>query len=143
MTATHLLLLALTLLAVFLALGWWWSSRRWSRASRRRNARARRGEARAERLLVQAGYEILDRQVSATWTMVIDGEAVAVSVRADLWVKRGDLCYVAEVKTGRAAPDPTLPATRRQLLEYWIAFEPDGLLLVDAESGEIFEIEVE
>lgn len=142
MSASQALILALLALVLALALGWWRASRRWSRASRRRNQRAQRGEAEAERLLEEAGYEILDRQVPATWTMIVDGEPIEVGVRADLWVGRGDLRFVAEVKTGRAAPDPTLPATRRQLLEYQVAFEPDGLLLVDAEAGEILEIEL-
>lgn len=137
-----LLVLLLLLLAAALALGWWRAARRWSRASRRRNALAQRGEEAALRLLEAEGYEILDRQVPAFWTMVVDGEPVDVHVRADFWVARGERRYVAEVKTGRAAPDPTLPATRRQLLEYQIAFEPDGLLLVDAEEGRVVEIEL-
>ncbi len=78
----------------------------------------------------------------AVWTMWIDGEPVEVGVRADLWVGLGERRYVAEVKTGGRAPDPTHPATRRQLLEYRVAFEPDGLLLVDAEEGRIILVEL-
>jgi hypothetical protein len=32
------------------------------------------------------------------------------------------------------------PPTRRQLLEYWFVFEPDGLLLVDVEAGVVSAI---
>ena len=45
--------------------------------------------------------------------------------------------FVAEVKTGSRAPDPTLPATRRQLLEYTFVFGVDRVLLVDAQAGVI------
>lgn len=135
-----ILVLLLAALALILALGWWASARRAGVASRRRNRRAQRGEADAEALLEAAGYTVLERQVGAWTVMVVDGEEVEVSVRADLWVGRGSRRYVAEVKTGRAAPDPTLPATRRQLLEYQLVFRPDGLLLVDVEAGEVHEV---
>ena len=36
------------------------------------------------------------------------------------------LACVAEVKTGRLAPRIDTPATRRQLLEYRLAFDVDG-----------------
>jgi hypothetical protein len=32
-------------------------------------------------------------------------------------------------------------ATRRQLLEYRLAFDVDGVLLVDVETGEVSEVE--
>lgn len=135
-----ILVLLLALLALILGLGWWWTARRAGRASRARNRRALRGESDAERLLEEAGYEVLERQVSAWTVMVVDGDEIEVAVRADLWVGRGSRRYVAEVKTGRSAPDPTLPATRRQLMEYQLVFEPDGLLLVDVEAGAIPEV---
>jgi hypothetical protein len=49
--------------------------------------------------------------------------------------------YIAEVKTGRAAVRLDTAATRRQLLEYRVAFDVDGVLLVDAEAGEIRLVE--
>ena len=73
----------------------------------------------------------------------VDGEPVDVRVRADLLVARDGLRYVAEVKTGGQAPDPTYPPTRRQLLEYMLVFEPDGLLLVNPDEGTITEAEYE
>ena len=83
--------------------------------------------------------EVADDSVNTEW--VNDGEEVEVAVRADLWVGRGSRRFVAEVKTGSMAPDPTRSATRRQLLEYLLVFEPDGLLLVDVEEGLIHEID--
>ncbi|HET9625604.1 MAG TPA: hypothetical protein VFP84_29760, partial [Kofleriaceae bacterium] len=44
---------------------------------------------------------------------------------------------VAEVKTGEVAPRLATAATRRQLLEYLVAFGVDGVLLVCPELGTI------
>ncbi len=48
---------------------------------------------------------------------------------------------VAEVKTGERAPSLTTAATRRQLLEYAVAYGADGVLLVDPEAGAIREVD--
>ena len=64
-----------------------------------------------------------------------------VELRADLLVERDGMRFIAEVKTGERAPDPSFPPTRRQLLEYRLAFDPYGVLLVDVEAGEIFEVD--
>jgi hypothetical protein len=47
---------------------------------------------------------------------------------------------VVEVKTGALAPKIETSATRRQMLEYRVAFDVDGVLLVDAESGTVHEV---
>ena len=60
--------------------------------------------------------------------------------RADYLVARNVERYVAEVKTGRLAPRIDTATTRRQLLEYRLAFDVDGVLLVDAESAKVHRI---
>jgi hypothetical protein len=98
-------------------------------------------------LLEGCGFRILERQVTTTWTLTIDGEAHEVRSRADLLVEartrsrfpRGTR-YIAEVKTGDLAPDPRRPATRRQLMEYLMAFDVDGVLLVDMEQGNVHHV---
>jgi hypothetical protein len=72
--------------------------------------------------------------------MVVDGESVPVTVRADYLVVRAGRRYVAEVKTGSTAPSAHHVATRRQLLEYRHAFEVDGVLLVDPEEDSVSEV---
>ncbi|AUX25799.1 hypothetical protein SOCEGT47_063510 [Sorangium cellulosum] len=114
----------------------------WQRArQRRRLDRSRQqgaaGEARAEALLCELGYTILGRQVAVSYGVQIDGEPVTVGLRADYVVSQGDRRYVAEVKTGRLAPRIDTPATRRQLLEYRLAFDVDGVLLVDADTRRV------
>jgi Holliday junction resolvase-like predicted endonuclease len=111
-----------------------------SRASKRRVHRAQQGERQAVALLQAAGYRVLEQQLRGRWWIEVDGEQHPVDVIADLLVERDGWSYIAEVKTGELATDPTRPATRRQLLEYLLAFEPDGLLLVDMDQGTIHDI---
>lgn len=108
--------------------------------ARRRMKRARRGETRAEKLLRKRGYRVEGRQVPTRFTFHVDGTPRDVELRADLLVRRSGRRYVAEVKTGTLAPDPGHRATRRQLLEYAVAFDADGLLLVDADRGNVHEV---
>lgn len=137
-------LLALTLAALALLALWVLAlSRRGSTRSRARVRRAQRGEEAAEALLEDEGYTVVERQAPGSWSLRLDGEEFEVQVRADLIVEREGLRYVAEVKTGSLATDPLYPPTRRQLLEYWVAFEPDGLLLIDVEAGRIIEVELD
>jgi len=133
------------LAAAFLAivshylLGRW---RRWQAgvAARRRGARAVQGEREAEHLLGRLGYAVVARQVSLEWAIACDGEDHPVDLRADLLVERDGRRYVAEVKTGISAPLLTNAATRRQLLEYCVAYQVDAALLVDVEAERVREV---
>jgi hypothetical protein len=99
------------------------------------------GEVRAEALLRRRGFTILGRQVPVTYGLGVDGHPVHVDLRADYVVAEGGRRYVAEVKTGAFAPRIETPATRRQLLEYRIAFAVDGVLLVDAEAERVRRVD--
>ncbi len=124
--------LAILAFLVAFLLGWqafrWWRS--WQ--VRRQARRARRGEHRAEQLLAAEGYRVIDTQVRAPITWYLGAEVHEGFVQADLLVARGRRRYVAEVKTGRAGSEPDAE-TRRQLLEYHLAFPVHGVLLVDVE----------
>jgi hypothetical protein len=114
---------------------------RGSRRARRRAARAGAGEEDAAALLRRAGFRIVARQARTWWTPIVDGEPHEIELRADYLVEaRGEL-LVAEVKTGDEAPSLATAATRRQLLEYHVAFAVDGVLLVCPERGSIHRIE--
>lgn len=110
------------------------------RALRLRADHAALGERRAEAILEALGFTVVGRQVVAMSCVSVDGAPVAFEVRADLVVARGARTFVAEVKTGAVAPRIESPATRRQLLEYHVAFEADGVLLVDADRGTVREV---
>lgn len=131
---------ALAVLLAVALLGWWRARGRVGRANRARGRRARRAENEAERWLERQGYAVLERQVTGRWDLAVDGELQQVTCRADLLLMRGGRVYVADVKTGEEAPNPALPATRRQLLEYLLAFDADGALVVDMRGRRIYEV---
>jgi hypothetical protein len=132
-------LAALVALVQTARLMWARASRAW--ALRDRAARGAEGEVRAERLLRAAGYAIVARQATGSWTVHADGAPLEVDLRADYLVARDGRRFVAEVKTGRLAPRLETAATRRQLLEYRFAFDVDGVLLVDADAERVSAIE--
>ncbi len=142
MTETWLVGVALCIGFIITVVVWRWGTRlRASRVAQRRSHRAQRGEQAAETLLREGGYIILGRQVSHTWPIRCDGAIHLVKLRADMIVEHSGQHYVAEVKTGAKAPQITTPATRRQLLEYRMAYDVDGVLLVDVEAWQIIHIE--
>lgn len=112
-----------------------------SRRARRRARIAVAAETAAERLLVRHGYAILDRQVRLIWTPLLDGEPVPTELRLDLLVAKAGEVLAAEVKSGTEAPRLETAATRRQLLEYRVAFAVDGVLLVEPAAGSIRRVD--
>jgi Holliday junction resolvase-like predicted endonuclease len=127
------------LVALFSILMALWISRvlrnwRGSWRARRRAGRAGRGEDVAADLLEDAGYTVVERQARVLWGPLLDGEVQLCELRADYLVEAAGELLVAEVKTGELAPSLETAATRRQLLEYHVAFAVDGVLLVSPEK---------
>lgn len=109
----------------------------------RRSVLGNRAEQAAVRLLLRHGYQVIQARPVATAHIIVDGKRAEGVLRGDWLVSRRGFRFVAEVKsTGRAA-DPTLPETRRQLLEYWLCHPDCGLLLVDTDALTIQEIRFE
>jgi len=119
----------------------WLRGVRGSWVARKRAARAGAGEGDAAVLLRRAGYRIVAAQARTRWAVLVDGEPFEVELRADYLVEADGEMLVAEVKTGDVAPRLSTAATRRQLLEYLVAFEADGVLLVCPEAGAIHRVE--
>lgn len=133
------LVLAGALIALLLAR--WLRGLRGTWRAKRRAGRALAGEDEAAALLRSAGYTIVGRQVRTWWSPLVDGVPCEMEVRADYLVERDGEVLVAEVKTGEVAPRLETAATRRQLLEYHVAFEADGVLLVCPERGVIQRVD--
>jgi hypothetical protein len=130
-------------IAGFLAAAWLGFAlrRAWRRwVARRRTRRAFRGEREAETVLARAGYRVDERQPALDWPVALDGVPHPIQLRADLIVSRDGRRFVAEVKTGARAPRIETAATRRQLLEYAVAYDVDAVLLVDMEAETITEV---
>jgi hypothetical protein len=131
------LLLWLGTLALALALVFG-AKRALERARRRsRASNALSAERRAARLLEREGYSVVDRQVTCPWPVVVDRCVVEVALRADYLVERGSESFVAEVKNGSYVARIRHGPTRRQLLEYQLAYGVDAVLLVDVERERI------
>jgi hypothetical protein len=107
---------------------------------RLRAGRALEAEAWAARLLAEAGYAVVGSQVKRVYDLWVDGERMSIALRADYVVERRGLFFVAEVKSGQLAPSLETASTRRQLLEYRMAFAVDGVLLVDGEAGRVHAV---
>jgi hypothetical protein len=130
------LALAVLLLVMALASRSWYL--RWR--LRRRWSHARKVERQAAWLLEDSGYTVLGQQVETSYTVLVDGTPSEVPLRADYLVSRAGRQFVAEVKSGQVAPRLDSAATRRQLLEYMVAFQADGMLLVDGEQRQVHEV---
>lgn len=128
--------LALCALVVLHAVRKWWRSFR----ARRRGRHAHSREADARTLLERAGFTVEETQVRRTWSVRCDGAAHPIDLRADYLVERAGERYVADVKTGERATKITTAATRRQLLEYRVAYDVTGVLLVDMDAERIREV---
>jgi hypothetical protein len=130
---------------VALVLTRWMRAWRGSRRASVRAARAGAGEDDAAPMLRRAGYRIVARQARTWWAPLVDGQPHEIELRADYLVEANGELLVAEVKTGDEAPRLSTAATRRQLLEYQIAFAvaygAQGVLLVCPELGTIYRVD--
>lgn len=141
MDTFELLLAALLLSFVLFAL-WGALARAWAtRGRRQRAARARRGEVSARVLLHGLGYAIEAEQPAQPWPVVAGGRTFEVVLRADYLVSQRGERYVAEVKTGDLVASLRHGPTRRQLLEYQLAYRAQGVLLVDVLGASVLRVE--
>jgi len=127
-------------IVIFLWLGWnarvsWQQFKFW--LSKRRGAK---GEDLAVNLLIKNGYDILSSQIPFEGTLTIDGEQLNFRTRVDFLVEKAGEQFLAEVKTGASA-SPSNIQTRRQLLEYTHLSHSKKILLIDATTKQIREIQ--
>ncbi|MBM7855501.1 hypothetical protein JOC37_001898 [Desulfohalotomaculum tongense] len=108
---------------------------------RRQSIKSRRAEQKAQKYLQQQGYTIVAVQKRVPIYTKIDGRSYKNHVKADFIVKKGGFKYVVEVKTGKQVAKPTGAGIRRQLLEYYLIYRTDGVLLLDMENKNIHTVE--
>ncbi len=103
--------------------------------------RGRKAEIDAVRFLEKKGYRILSSQDRKSYIIKVDDKSEEVTVIADFIVKKNGKIYVVEVKTGKEAPSVRTSSTRRQLLEYFYTFRPDGIILLDMNADKVHTVE--
>jgi hypothetical protein len=110
-----------------------WRRRRWLRLGKL-------AEPQARALLIRSGFEVEATQAPKRVFVTCGGETRVFDVFADFLVRKAGKRFVADSKTGECATVADR-STRRQLLEYFVVFEVDGVLLVDPRRGTIEEVE--
>jgi len=105
-------------------------------------AGAKKAERDAISFLNNEGYKIVDIQQKQPIVLYIDGKPYSSYVQVDFIVKKNRKKYIVEVKTGKKTR-ATTALVRRQLLEYYLVFNPQGILLLDMDKGTLKRIEFE
>jgi Holliday junction resolvase-like predicted endonuclease len=135
----EILLLVAVLVAgalLYRMVGTWWRNLR----MKMRFRRGRAGEEKARKYLLRHGFTILAEQATLKPAMIIGGERRKYDVRADFIVRKKGRRSVVEAKTGAAAR-PWERATRRQLLEYAMNYDVDGVYLYDGNKDSLVEVD--
>lgn len=137
LAALWLLIFLSMLLGGLLYRGFSAAYRRWKVA--RRFKRGLIAEKHAAKFLRRHGYKILAAQLQEPITVYVNGEPQESTVRADFLVRKGWKNYIVEVKSGQQGT-VWQAATRRQLLEYKLVYEPDGIILLDMEHHNLQKV---
>ena len=98
------------------------------------------GEKRARNLLINNGYEILEEQLTLKGKLLENKKMRTFLIKPDFLVKKNNIIYIAEVKTGKSASIKNRN-TRRQLLEYATNLNSNKALLIDINKKSISYIE--
>ena len=98
------------------------------------------GEKKARKLLIRNGYEILKEQIIIKGKLLDNERKKSYFIKPDFLVKKNNVVYIAEVKTGKSAFIKNIN-TRRQLLEYAINLNSKKILLVNIDKKSINQIE--
>ncbi len=123
--------LVLSVLAAGLRVGLWWAALQRRRQVERRVRGAQLKELEATSLLTRLGYEVLAEQAVVDWVIEADDQPLRIRLRADYIITRNGKVFVADAKFGDVATSLRSGATRRQLLEYRLAYDVDGVVLLD------------
>lgn len=111
-----------------------------NRKAKKRSFISIRAEKKAERWLQRNGFQVLERQQSRPLIIQAGKISHHYSIRTDFLVKKGGKKYIVEVKSGQKNSHITDKDTRRQLLEYFLAYQSYGIILFDMEHQKFSEI---
>jgi hypothetical protein len=94
----------------------------------------------AENIFKKYGYQIVSRQPRKNIITRFQGQDHLSYTEADYLVKRQKKKYLVIVKTGEGEVDPNEPALRQRLLINDYAFSPDGILILNLNTGDLTPI---
>jgi len=107
---------------------------------KKRFSKSRLAEKEAEKLLKNKGYTIIEIQQSKPLQISIGDKTHRYLIRIDYLVRKNRKIYVVEVKSGEKNPYITNRETRRQMLEYYLAYQPYGIILLNMKNKSISEV---
>ncbi|ABO49615.1 hypothetical protein Dred_1080 [Desulforamulus reducens MI-1] len=111
--------------------------------AKKRVLKAGRAEIAARRFLESEGYTVLAVQERVPIITKVNGKPHKSHIKADLIVQKGKEIFVVDVKTGEVAQKPASPDNRRQLLEYFLVYRPNGVLVLDMDNKKLYRLEFE
>lgn len=107
---------------------------------KQRFSKGRQAEKEAEKILRKKGYTIIDVQKSKPLHISIGDKIHRYLVRIDYLARKRGKVYVVEVKNGEKVPYITNRETRRQMLEYYLAYQPNAIVLLNMKNKSISEV---
>ena len=119
----------------------WYNNFSKKKQQKRRFKRGLKLEQKAARFLISKGFKIIGEQVAYEHAYYVDHEEVISTINIDYLVEKGEKLFVVEVKSGKSAISIKNRSTRRQLLEYAVAIDCDGVYLLDMENRNLQLIE--
>jgi len=111
-----------------------------NRKAKKRSVTSKRAEKKVERWLKRNGFQILEKQQSRPLIIQTGKTHHRYLIRTDFLVKKRGRKYIVEVKSGKKNSYITNRDTRRQLLEYFVAYQSYGIILFDMENKKFSEI---
>jgi hypothetical protein len=118
-----------------------WRNFKNTRLRKKRFARGERMEAKAAILLKKRGFDILSSQEVFYHHYRSDGIDKKAQLQVDYVVSKKGKTYLVEVKSGALATQIENKSTRRQILEYSVAIDSDGVYLLDMEKESLQKVE--
>lgn len=122
------------------AYGFFMLQRAWRRFQAYRAAKqADVSDQKAREILEQLGFTLEPEYARQNIRVFQDGNPIDLPVRPDLIVSKGGKSYVVNVKDAQG-DQLSQPDKRRALLEYYVTYRPNGILLMDMENRRIHDV---
>lgn len=122
---------------LFFVLKYKFSEYKKNRARSKRFKRGLKLETEAEYFLKGKGFSIKESQEVFYHNYLVNGEKRSSKLIVDYIAEKSGRKYIVEVKSGKDAISTNNKNSRRQLIEYDLVIENDGVILLDMENRNI------